>query len=251
MDETFRLELLTVQADLQARLRGVQDVRKAILAALRSTKELFAAEEAVAATMKPGADCAEVVFTIPQTGRWDADLLAQYIAKARPAIPRDILVAPIERRGRNWAALALRDKGRHFAEGDLDALFAVAQVLTDAIEVADERRAQTVRRKIEQRIADRQHPKDVIYDILHGLRSLTGYDHSASFLVAKNGEGAMELVAEQIAWRKAKSRRIGSRFRLDGVLHERLREGGACLCELADEAWRSWTSACRRWTASS
>ncbi len=51
-------------------------------------------------------------------------------------------------------------------------------------------------------------PKDLFYQILHGLRSLTRYDHSAALLDARAERGGvLELVAEQIAWRKGKSRR--------------------------------------------
>ena len=49
-------------------------------------------------------------------------------------------------------------------------------------------------------------PKDLFYQILDGLRSLTQYDHSSALLIREEGEPALRLVAEQVAWTKAKSR---------------------------------------------
>ncbi|MEO1085709.1 MAG: HAMP domain-containing sensor histidine kinase [Acidobacteriota bacterium] len=73
--------------------------------------------------------------------------------------------------------------------------------------------------------ADRQETKDVIYDILHGLRSLTRYDHSASLYTSSVDGGALRLVAEQIAWTKAKSRRIGKMLELSESARKELRDG--------------------------
>ena len=55
-------------------------------------------------------------------------------------------------------------------------------------------------------------PKDFFYQILDGLRSLTQYDHSSALLIREEGDSALGVVAEQIAWTKAKSQRIGLRL---------------------------------------
>jgi signal transduction histidine kinase len=53
---------------------------------------------------------------------------------------------------------------------------------------------------------------------LHGLRSLTHYDHSSALLICNRRENTLELVAEQIAWRKGKSRLIGLKSPLNDDL---------------------------------
>lgn len=114
MNEQFQLELLRLQADLETRLRDVRDVRKAIVYGLRTTKEMFGAQKAAIATLKPGRAGADLVFSIPQKGNWDNALFTQYLAGTRPRIPANTLLAPVKRRGRNWAVLALRHEGRQF-----------------------------------------------------------------------------------------------------------------------------------------
>ncbi len=238
MNEPFQLKLLRLQADLWARLKRVHDVRKVLIYGLRAAKELFAAPEAAIATLKPGRDSADVAFTIPQAGAWDAELLTRYIRGARPAIPEHTLLAPVKRRRRCWTVLGLRRAQTGFTPDEREALFAVTQTLTEIIQLLDEKRSRTVRRKIERKIADHQEPKDLIYDLLHGLRSLTRYDHSASLFIARQGAGALELVAEQIAWAKARSRRIGRRLELDDAARAELGSGKVRLYECDRDQWR-------------
>jgi len=238
MDEVFQLELLRLQADLRSRLAGVHDVRKALVYGLRVTKELFDAGEGAIAALGPSRALADQLFAVPRDSEWDQELLTGYLAAARPQIPDDVLLAPVRRRGRNWAALALRGRGRPFSEEHREALFAITAVLTEIVQRVDEKRTRQVRRKIERKIADRQEPKDLVYDILHGMRSLIRYDHSAALLIARDDNEIVELVAEQIAWTKAKSRRIGLRLALDEELGRQLGAGGVHLYERTADGWR-------------
>jgi two-component system NtrC family sensor kinase len=238
MNEQFQIRLLRLQSDLHSRLRDVRDVRKALVYGLRAAKEVFEAREAAIATLKPGRSMADVIFRIPQETAWDRKLLTEYVAGRRPQITWDYLLAPIRRRERSWAVLALRDKDKEFTADERQALFSVTQILTDIMQAVDEERTRTVRRRIEQKLADRQEPKDLIYDIIHGLRSLTYYDHSASLLISKDGSEALELVAEQIAWTKGKSRRIGLRLGLNDQMSEYLRKGGIHLYERKGTGWQ-------------
>jgi two-component system NtrC family sensor kinase len=238
MSERFQIGLLRLQADLHTRLRNVRDVRKALVFALRAAKDLFHAEEVAIAAVKPGRNDAEIIFAMPKDSKWDEGFLTQYIAGSRPDIPWNNLLAPVRRWRRNWAVLALRNSGKEFTQEERQALFSVTQILTDIVDVADDARLRKVRLKIEKKIADRQDPKDLIYDILHGLRSLTYYDHSASLFISRDGNEDLELVAEQIAWTKARSRRIGQRLALDGELVDELRSGKPQLYELAGKVWR-------------
>ncbi len=238
MSEPLQLQLLRLQADLWTRLRKVHDVRKVLVYGLRATKELFAAPEGVIATLKPGADAAHLAFTVPRFGEWDLELLTRYIRGDRPEIPDHTLLAPIKRRRRCWTVLGLRAEGRSFEHEEVEALFALTRTLTAIIHQLDEKRSRTVRRKIERKIADHQDPKDLIYDLLHGLRSLIRYDHSASLFIAQQGSEALELVAEQIAWAKARSRRIGRRVELDDAARSGLGSGKVRLYERDGDGWR-------------
>ncbi len=237
MAENFQLELLRLQADLRSRLGSVHDVRKALVYGLRVTKELFDAGEGVIAVLGPSRTLAEQLFAIPRDGDWDRDLLTAYLAATRPSIPEHMLLAPVRRRGRNWAVLALRNRRHPFTEEHREALFSITRVLTEIVQRVDEKRIRKVRRKIEHKLADRQEPKDLIYDILHGMRSLIRYDHSAALLIARGEDQALELVAEQIAWTKAKSRKIGRRLELDEELGRQLLAGGVHLYERSGDDW--------------
>ncbi len=238
MNDPFQMKLLHLQADLHTRLRGVRDARKAVIYGLRKTREIVGAKEAVIATLKAGRRAnAGLLFTIPEQGDWDKELLTKYLTGKRPHIPSNTLLVPIKRQGHTWAVFGLRDEDLEFTAEHLKALFQVTQTLTYIIEVVDRNRAHEVRRKIEQKIANREDPKDLIYDILHGLRSLTHYDHSASLFIAKEGSGPLMLVAEQIAWTKAKSKRIGLSMNLDEKLRRRLRRGSVRIYKRVGNAW--------------
>jgi signal transduction histidine kinase len=238
MNEQFQIRLLGLQSDLHSRLRTVRDARKALVFGLRAAKEVFEAEQAAIAILNPGRSRADVIFRIPQDAEWDRSQLTRYITGRRPEISWNNLLAPVSRRGRNWAVLALRNESREFTSEQRQALFSVTQILTDIMQAVDEERTRTVRRRIEQKLADRKDAKDLIYDIIHGLRSLTYYDHSASLLISKDGNEDLELVAEQIAWTKGKSRRIGMRLYLDDDIREYLRRGGVHLYRKVKSGWQ-------------
>jgi signal transduction histidine kinase len=238
MNDQFQINLLRLQGDLHTRLGGVRDARKALVYGVRSVREVFGAEQAAVATLRPGRSDVDLVFTIPRKAHWDRGLLARYIAGTRPEIPWNILLAPVRRRGRNWSVLALSNESAEFSAEQRQALFSITQILTDIVHAVDEDRTRAVRRKIERKIADRQEARDLIYDILHGLRSVTYYDHSASLLISRDGYEPLELVAEQIAWTKAKSRRIGLRLTLDDDLRGALAMGGVHVYERSGKTWR-------------
>lgn len=238
MDKSFQLQLLHLQADMHTRLRTVQDVHKAVFYGLRRTRELFQADRSVMAVLRSGQTGIDLNFAMPKKIRWDIDLLTRYLKQGRPKIPDHTLLAPIRRRGRNWAVLAFRLTKGKFTSEHRQALLSITQILTDIVRRVDTVRTRRVRLKIERNIADRQEPKDLIYNILHGLRSLIRYDHSASLFISKDGQEALELVAEQIAWTKAKSQKIGQRLEFDKPLERQLRSGGVHLYKYVGGTWR-------------
>ena len=225
MRDDFQLGFLKLQEQLRSRLHDVHDPHKALVWTLRAVRELFGADAGAVALRRSGRSDAEVTFSLPNDASWDLDVLGAYLAEDKPDIPASLLLGPVKRRRRNWAVLALERRNSSFEKEHLRALFSLSHAVTDLVRRLDERRVRHVRRKIEQKIADRQEPKDVIYDILHGLRSLTRYDHSASLYTSSSSGGPLRLVAEQIAWTKAKSRRIGQTLELPQKVREELRDG--------------------------
>ena len=152
MNDHFQLKLLHLQADLHTRLCGVRDARKAVIYGLRKTREIVGAKEAVIATLKAGRRAnAGLLFTIPEQGDWDKELLTRYLTGKRPHIPSNTLLVSIKRQGHNWAVFGLRDEDLEFTAEHLKALFQVTQTLSYIIEVVDRNRAREVRRKIEDR----------------------------------------------------------------------------------------------------
>lgn len=243
MRDDFQLGLLKLQEQLRSRLHDVHEPHKALVWTLRGARELFGADAGAVALRRYGRGGAEVTFSLPGNAPWDLDVLSAYLAEGRPDIPASLLLGPVKRRGRNWAVLVLERRASSFDKEHLRALFSLSYAVTELIRRLDERRVRHVRRKIEQKIADRQEPKDVIYDILHGLRSLTRYDHSASLYTSSSTGGPLRLVAEQIAWTKAKSRRIGQTLEIPEPAREELRDGRVRFFHLQDGQGGGWTPA--------
>ncbi len=241
MNDSDHIRSLRIPLDLSIRLRGVRDARKALSHGLRTTMSLFGVAEGAVATLKPGRERADLIYRLPVGAPWNLRLLTDYLLGARPAIPPGTLLAPVERRGRNWAVLAIRDRAAAFSSDHRQLLFAVTEILSHAVQHVDEQRIQDVRRKLERKIAHRKDAKDLMYDILHGLRSLTHYDHSASLLISRDGREPLELVAEQIAWTKARSTMIGRRFECDEELGRHLKVDRVRIYERESSTWSDRT----------
>ena len=80
------------------------------------------------------------------------------------------------------------------------ALRRVAKLISESIEVIDWKRNIEVRSQIDRKMLEQLRPQDLFYQILHGLRSLTHYDHSSAILICDHVGKTLEVVAEQIAW---------------------------------------------------
>ena len=85
-----------------------------------------------------------------------------------------------------------------------------------------------IRDRIDRKIREQLHPKDLFYQILDGLRSLDPLRPLSALLIRDDGGDAMEIAAEQIAWTKAKSPRIGQRLALRDDVKEMLDSGSIC-----------------------
>ena len=139
-------------------------------------------------------------------------MLTRYIRHTHPPVQRDMLIGSVRRRGGAWGALALVRPGHAFDRDDRHLIGRIASVLSAAVNRIDRDRLLGVRDRIDRKIMEQIHPKDLFYQILDGIRSLTLYDHSSALLIREEGEASLRVVAEQIAWTKAKSERIGLRI---------------------------------------
>src|SRR5262249_30462697 len=73
------------------------------------------------------------------------------------------------------------------------------------------------------------------------IRSLTAYDHSAALLTYDEALDALEVVAEQITWQKAKGENVGRTMLLTAPLRERLFQSQVCGFNRAGRNWQDWT----------
>src|SRR5262249_43459974 len=116
----------------------------------------------------------------------------------------------------------------------------VADAFGRALHNVDVRRVAEVRERIDRKITEKLRPQDLFYQILDGLRLLTRYDHSSALLLHREEHGRLELGAEQVAWRKGRSHRIGAQFPLDPELRATLEAGATFGLERRNGAWRGW-----------
>lgn len=210
---------------LRSQHRNSRDVESVLRATLRRAAAFLDAEAGCVARLSAGDVRSEVVFEFGSALAWDVELLAGFLRNDRPPVRSDIALAPVERRQRpRWRALALR-RERAFEPFERSALSQIARELSQQIERMDRQRTADVRARIDGKILAELRPKDLFYQILHGLRTLTRYDHSAALLIAGEAHDSLTLVAEQIAWRKGKSLSIGRRLVLTPKLISLIQSG--------------------------
>jgi len=226
---------------LAAHLKEVREPHKALRHALRDTREFFRASDGCIATLRPGRPEAELLFTLPKHTGWDLPVLTRFIRHTNPPLQRDMLIGSVRRRGGAWGAIALLAPGRSFDREDRRLMARVAAVLSEAVHRIDRDRLLGVRDRIDRKIMEQIHPKDLFYQILDGIRSLTLYDHSSALLIREEDEPSLRVVAEQIAWTKAKSERIGLRIPITDDAAALLQAERIYGFDRRGESWREWS----------
>ena len=154
---------------LKHQLREVREDQKAFTLSLRRTCEHFKVNDGCIAVLTPDGSRAEIISVIPRGGQWDLDRLAAFLRKQRISISRNILMAPVNRRGRLWAVLALRAQREFQWHTDLDALRRIAKLISESIELMDWQRTTEVRSRIDRQVLEKMRPQDLFYQILDGL----------------------------------------------------------------------------------
>ncbi|MCB9898306.1 MAG: GAF domain-containing protein [Planctomycetes bacterium] len=202
------LQLLHFQRELESQLARVRGTDKAHKIGLRLVREFLRADEAFVVVPLRGGRGIEARFRAPADACFDATAMHELLRRGAPRRP-EMIVQPLHRRGRRWGSLVLRRADASFDRDERKEAARIARTMSHALQRLDELRLLEVRTRIDRKITEQIRPQDLFYQILHGLRSLLRYDHSAAVLIQDETPGAAELVAEQIAWTKAKSARIG------------------------------------------
>ena len=172
------LQLRRFLDSLRGQHRMSRDVGSVLRATLRAAAGFFDADAVCIAQLAMSGSEAEIDFQAPADTPWDLDLLAGFLLNERPPVQDAVALAPVERRQRKrWRALALQ-RERAFDSAERSALTQITRQLSLQIARMDQQRTADVRARIDGKIMAELRPKDLFYQILHGLRSLTRYDHS-------------------------------------------------------------------------
>jgi signal transduction histidine kinase len=226
---------------LAGHLKDVREPDKALRHAVRDSCEFFGATHGCIATLRPGRPQADILFTLPKKVDWDLGVLTRYIQHTHPPVQPQMLIGSVRRRGGAWGAIALVTSSHGFDRDDRRLMTRAAAVLSAAVHRIDRDRLLGVRDRIDRKIMEQIHPKDLFYQIMDGIRSLTLYDHSSALLIREEGEPSLRLVAEQIAWTKAKSERIGLRIPLSDDIAALLQSEQVYGFDRHDAGWRQWS----------
>src|SRR5215510_1556274 len=225
---------------LSTHLRDVREPEKALRHALRDTREFFQATHGCIATLRAGRSEANLLFTLPKQTDWDLSVLTRYIRHTYPPVERSMLIGSVKRRGSAWGAIALVAPGQRFDREDRRLIGRIAAVLSAAVHRIDRDRLLGVRDRLDRKIMEQIHPKDLFYQILDGIRSLTLYDHSSALLIREDDEASLRVVAEQIAWTKARSERVGLRIPITDDAAALLQSAQVYGFDRHGETWREW-----------
>jgi signal transduction histidine kinase len=224
-------------------LRGTRDADAAMRFLCRACVDFFAADQAALASALPPYRQTTVEFVFQHRKRpasVDEELLGQIIRGEKPLVPANMMFARLKRRDRAWGVLALVSDSAEFGKSQRRALARIGAEASELLRAIDQDRLIEARARIDRKIMDQLRPIDLSYQILDALRSLTRYDHSSAVLMADPNSPTLEVVAEQIAWRKAKSQRIGTIFSLTPALQAMLGENTVYGVTRTDTGWEEW-----------
>ena len=133
-----------------------------------------------------GREQAEILHATPTGGAWDATLLAAFLRGHKVTIPGELMLARIRRHGRMWGRWSC-PRAEWSCPGTCGRPSPPSASRPRNWSTAQRAaRAGRACARIDHKILEQIEPKDLFYQILHGLRSLVGYDHSAALLTSDN-----------------------------------------------------------------
>jgi signal transduction histidine kinase len=186
-----------------------------------------------------GAEAGAVILRSPVSGElhrhgwgrggadWSESDVRAFLDQKHPPLRDNEIMAPILTRGLAMGVMALRRKSGAFPIGAGRWLARLCRKLGHEATLHEERRVNRIIDLIKDKTVRELRPKDLFYQVLHGIRTLTRYDHSSAILIAEEDGARLVLHAEQIAWAKRKSDRIGRRIKVPEVLRAGLRRTSA------------------------
>jgi GAF domain-containing protein len=161
--------------------------------------------------------------------------------KDKVRVPPELMLARIRRHGRMWGALAVRGPESGYHWDARQAFSSIGELANELIEQIDRERVREVRARVDRKVLEQSLPKHLFYEVLHGIRSLTAYDHSAVLLTYDDETGALEVVAEQIAWQKGKGQNVGRKLLVTAPVRERLLRPLVHGFDRDRRGWTDWT----------
>ncbi|MFQ5878299.1 MAG: sensor histidine kinase [Acidobacteriota bacterium] len=218
-----RQERYRFQNRLARSLEQTEDLTKLYKTALGQIAQHFDADGGAVVLRAPVSGALRALAWGRSGGDWDERQVRAFLDQGRPDLGEKRVMAPIVVGGRAIGVLTLQRLGQPFQPGDGRWLTKLCRKLAHEVSLRDERRINRVVDQIKDKTVRELRPKDLFYQVLHGLRTLTRYDHSSALLIAEEDGARLVLHAEQIAWAKAKSGRIGRRIRVPERLRPALR----------------------------
>jgi two-component system NtrC family sensor kinase len=235
-------DLLPKLWHFRTQFRNGRDPEKVLRSALRLGLDFFGAHEGCVATIRPGGDEATILFPVPAESWWDRPMLAGFLrGDDKIHVPPDLMLARIRRHGRMWGALAVRSPGGDYHWDARQSFSTIGTLANELIDQIDQERVREVRARVDRKVLEQRLPKHLFYEVLHGIRSLTAYDHSAALLTYDDEHDALEVVAEQVTWQKAKGQNVGRKLPLTAPLRERLCRPMVCGFDRSGRNWQDWT----------
>lgn len=155
----------------------------------------------------------------------DDEVSRAFAAQERPALPNRVLLVPLRVGGRRLGVLGAARAERDFSKGSVRRLARLGQWLAADLDRRENERLGRVVERIREKVVAELRPRDLAYQILHGLAELVQYDHSATLFLFDQERAVFRVEAEKVAWRKAKSAFIGSEIPAPQRLVELLGSG--------------------------
>ncbi len=216
--------------ELHDRLERIAAPQKLVAYFLRRSADLFAAEGGGAWLHDRVSDRLERVAAFGSDHGLEESRLRALLLGHRPAVPETALLVPLATGHRLRGVVALSRPSRAFERSDERFLAKSAARVGEEIRRREQARLRDLSARIEGKLLEDLRPEDVVYRILHGLRALLGYDHSSAVWLLDETRDRLLLKAEQIAWKKAKSERIGRQVLVSDEAVQALARGeAACL----------------------
>jgi signal transduction histidine kinase len=202
------------------RIADRQNPARVLRFAMRRLGEFFGADLVVQADIRRTDGALERPFAISLTPR-GAELVAGAETPAflepfhaflrrqiGPADHTELLLRVVSGE-RPVSVLGFLRPGRNFSRAETRIGMETAEILSENLRHRERERVQAQKERIYAKVLSEIRPKDVLYQILHGLKRLLEYDHSGAVLLLEAQGRELVVEAEIIAWTKAKSDRIG------------------------------------------